>query len=254
LPSNRFLESLAGIRLIEVALKPLLKKVELSIMCLDGQEIGGRLLDVGCATGDFLVRMRELGWDVYGVDIDSNAVKIARDHNRLDVFDGTLEQACFPDDAFDAVTMSHVIEHVADPLQILKETYRILKPGGKLVLTTPNMHSLCHKIYKSSYYHLDIPRHFYILSTKSIRICAESARLKILRLGTFARSVSSTLQASREIKKNGMINGYYTGKRKGFYPNIIGYLLQGLENRVSSLIDIGEEIVLIATKEKSHNV
>jgi len=75
LPSNRFQKIFDRLQLNKVVLKPLRKKVELSIMYLDGRGIG-RLLDVGCATGEFLVRMRELGWEVLGVDIDKNAVRI----------------------------------------------------------------------------------------------------------------------------------------------------------------------------------
>ncbi|MBT9175634.1 MAG: Malonyl-(acyl-carrier protein) O-methyltransferase [candidate division WS2 bacterium] len=229
-------------------LRPLRKKVELSIMYLNGRGMG-RLLDVGCSTGEFLVKMRNLGWEVFGVDIDKNAIKIARDHNRLGVFEGTLEQARFSDNTFDAVTMSHVIEHIADPVQTLKETYRVLKPGGQLVITTPNMYSLCHKIFGSSYYHLDIPRHFYIFSPHSIRSCVERAGLKILKLNTFSKDLISTYQASKGIQKNGRLDGYYVKKRNGIiFQSITGCLLQGPVNVASRFKDIGEEIVVIAKK------
>ena len=85
-------------------------------------------LDIGCATGMLLEHMRDSrGWDVRGVEVCEESVEKARRIRRLDVFHGTLDQAGFPDDSFDVVHSSHVIEHVADPVLFLREIRRILK-------------------------------------------------------------------------------------------------------------------------------
>lgn len=127
----------------------------------------GRLLDVGCGSGDWLLSMRELGWNVAGNDFDANAVKVAVDRG-LDVTVGSLEQQNLPDDSFDAVTLSHVIEHLPDPIGTMRECARILKPGGKIVLLTPNCASLSHRFFKQDWRGLEPPRHLHVFSLKSM--------------------------------------------------------------------------------------
>ena len=128
----------------------------------------GRLLDVGCGSGDWLLSMRELGWEVMGVDLDKNAVKVGRQRG-LTVNCGALEQQNFDINSFDAVTLNHVIEHVRDPIGTLRECARILKPGGKLVVFTPNGSSLGHRIYRECWRGLEPPRHLHIFSFQSLR-------------------------------------------------------------------------------------
>jgi 2-polyprenyl-3-methyl-5-hydroxy-6-metoxy-1,4-benzoquinol methylase len=129
---------------------------------------GGRVLDVGCGSGDWLALMKEMGWRVAGVDFDQNAVKIAQERG-LDVVCGALEQQKHPDDSFDAVTLNHVIEHVPNPIETVKECLRILKPGGTLVVLTPNASSATHRIFKQDWRGLEPPRHLHIFSTRSLR-------------------------------------------------------------------------------------
>lgn len=129
---------------------------------------GGQLLDVGCGSGVWLLSMRALGWEVMGVDFDEAAVKVGR-KNGLTVNWGALEQQNFPDARFDAVTLNHVIEHVPNPVETLRECARILKPGGKLIVFTPNGSSGGHRIFKEYWRGLEPPRHLHIFSFLSMR-------------------------------------------------------------------------------------
>jgi 2-polyprenyl-3-methyl-5-hydroxy-6-metoxy-1,4-benzoquinol methylase len=150
---------------------------------------GGRLLDVGCGSGDWLMFMRGLGWQVSGNDFDANAVKTAQGRG-LDVECASLEQQKHPGGAFDAVTLSHVIEHVPDPVQTLAECRRILKPGGKLVLFTPNASSLSHRVFKNDWRGLEPPRHLHVFSTESMRPLLERAGFQNISIRPhLARSV-----------------------------------------------------------------
>ena len=135
---------------------------------------GGRLLDVGCGSGDWIMFMRGLGWQVSGNDFDAIAVKTARSRG-LEVECASLEQQNHPAGTFDAVTLSHVIEHVPDPVQTLAECRRILKPGGRLVLFTPNASSLSHRVFKQDWRGLEPPRHLHVFSTESMRPLLEHA-------------------------------------------------------------------------------
>jgi 2-polyprenyl-3-methyl-5-hydroxy-6-metoxy-1,4-benzoquinol methylase len=136
----------------------------------------GSLLDVGCGSGIWLSSMRDLGWQVEGVDFDEAAVEVARKQG-LKVRHGALEQQDYPPETFDAVTLNHVIEHVPDPVGTLMECARILKRGGKLVLSTPNTASLGHTVFGEHWRGLEPPRHLHIFS--------ESSLFRVLRLAGF---------------------------------------------------------------------
>jgi 2-polyprenyl-3-methyl-5-hydroxy-6-metoxy-1,4-benzoquinol methylase len=102
------------------------------------------LLEVGCAAGFFLKIAADAGWRAHGVEIMTPAVEYARAQLSLDVIEGTLEQAHFANASFDAVIMIETIEHLLDPISVVGEAYRVLRPGGALCITTPNYNSIMH--------------------------------------------------------------------------------------------------------------
>lgn len=138
---------------------------------------GGRLLDVGCGSGEWLAKMSGLGWQVEGIDFDENAVAVARQRG-LDVRCGTLERQNFLSGVFDAVTLNHVIEHLPDPQNTILECVRILKPGGRLVIFTPNSSSLGHKVFRQDWRGLEPPRHLHLFSVQSLRFLLEESGFK----------------------------------------------------------------------------
>ena len=99
----------------------------------------GRLLDVGCATGTFLQRAQNSGWEIRGTEYSPYAAAYAKDNLKADVFCGHLVDAHYDDSFFDVVTFWHVLEHVTDPARYLQEAHRILKPAGLLVVAVPNV-------------------------------------------------------------------------------------------------------------------
>ena len=101
----------------------------------------GRLLEVGCGQGLFLDRARGRGWEVEGVDVLAEVVRTARAERGLAVHEGELFDAGFPSERFDVVYMSEVIEHVVEPVPLLREVHRVLRPGGVAVLDTGNANS-----------------------------------------------------------------------------------------------------------------
>ncbi|HHV61683.1 MAG TPA: glycosyltransferase [Firmicutes bacterium] len=97
----------------------------------------GKLLDVGCATGKFMTLALRAGWDVEGIDVSPFAVQVARKKG-LKVHLGTVESLTLPPESFDVVTAFDVLEHVPDIRSFLEAIYTILKPGGKLILLSPD--------------------------------------------------------------------------------------------------------------------
>ena len=229
-------------------IKPIRERAELSVMILNSEK-RGKLLDVGCGNGQFLARMRSLGWEVMGVEPDGQAVEVARDCFDLTVHKGTLEEAKFSNDTIDVITMSHVIEHFGDPISTLKECYRVLKPLGRLVIVTPNIWSLGHRIFKKACYHLDPPRHFYLFSPHTLKVCTEQAGFQVIELRSEARSAHRMWVTSYLIHKNYVLPGGYPGKQN-FWLFLGGMTFQALEQGLCLITDVGEEVVLIATKQK----
>jgi 2-polyprenyl-3-methyl-5-hydroxy-6-metoxy-1,4-benzoquinol methylase len=135
---------------------------------------GGRLLEVGCGNGRQLERLAQAGWQVEGVDFDERAVQTAR-RLGLDVKLGDLESAHYPDEHFDAVILSHVIEHVPKPVALLAECRRVLRPGGQLVLATPNSESWGHRNFGKAWLGLDPPRHLLVFTPRALACAAQRA-------------------------------------------------------------------------------
>ena len=102
----------------------------------------GRLLEIGCGDGDFLVTAQAAGWRVTGVDYSATACEKARQRLKHDeVFCGELQTASLEAEQFDLCVISDVIEHVRSPMDFLKEIYGLLKPGGVLFIATPSIGS-----------------------------------------------------------------------------------------------------------------
>ncbi len=97
-----------------------------------------RFLDVGCGPGGLVELAIAEGWNASGVELSSWAVEIAKKKG-LPIIEGTLESARFPDDSFDAITLFDVLEHLPDPHPPIREIHRILKPGGVVIVETPNI-------------------------------------------------------------------------------------------------------------------
>ena len=185
-----------------LSLHPFFKEiVGMSVMHLSADQ-RGELLDVGCGSGQFLSTMKSLGWGVMGVEIDENATAIAQKEYGLKIYNGNLEEAQFPNNSFDVVTLNHVIEHVYDPIKILIECRRILKPLGKLILTTPNLESLGHTIFRKDWRGLEIPRHLMVFSHNSIEQCTQKAGFKTIELRGSARVTRDVYLDSKLIRDN----------------------------------------------------
>lgn len=98
----------------------------------------GRLLDVGAGVGELLMVARAAGWEAVGVDVDPAVVAHARERG-LDVRLGELKPLALPAGSFDLATLWNVIDFVPDPVSLLAECRRVLRPGGRIFVRTPNV-------------------------------------------------------------------------------------------------------------------
>ena len=124
---------------------------------------GQRLLDIGCGNGDFLANARDAGWTVVGIDTDPKAVAIAKQCG-LDVSVAGIDLFTGESGCFDAITLSHVLEHLHDPRQFIHAVHRLLKPGGVIFVDTPNIESLGVRRWGRNWRGLETPRHLVLFS------------------------------------------------------------------------------------------
>ncbi|MEQ1834101.1 MAG: class I SAM-dependent methyltransferase, partial [Candidatus Eisenbacteria bacterium] len=155
----------------------------------------GPLLDVGCGSGGTLRLMRELGWDAEGIDLDPQAIAVAN-HAGLRARVGTFESSELPERHYAAVTSIHVIEHVDDPAAFLRHCRRVLRPGGRVALTTPNAASLGSRVFGSRWRGLEPPRHFQVFTAAGLAHLAREAGFESVRVRTSARLAAAIVRES----------------------------------------------------------
>lgn len=143
----------------------------------------GKILDLGCGTGDILILLKKLGWDVYGIDIDKEAIKIARSRGLKNVHVGTYEDInLYPDGYFDAIRLYHVIEHLDNPFLCLQLLHKKVKLGGKIFLTTPNFDSPIRKLFGKYWANIDAPRHLFLFTPQTLKKIAKNCKLVVASL------------------------------------------------------------------------
>lgn len=139
------------------------QKLDVEFRYLPKPNPGQKLLDIGCGNGSFLASAVEAGWDVAGIDPDPQAVAAARQRG-FDVRQGLIDSYASMSNCFDAITLSHVIEHVHEPKEVIQAAYRLLKPGGLLYIDTPNIASKGCVRFGRNWRPLETPRHLVIFS------------------------------------------------------------------------------------------
>lgn len=162
---------------------------------------GGLLLDVGCGNGRFLKLASEMGWQVEGIDLDLAAVETSRSRG-FSVTCGTIDVLDDASERYDIITLSHVIEHVYDPLRLLRSLYRLLKPGGRLWLETPNLDSLGHARYGPAWRGLEPPRHLVLFNPESLASLIQLAGFNKTIKRWHGLVVYSVFAASEAITEN----------------------------------------------------
>jgi SAM-dependent methyltransferase len=167
------------------------------------------VLDIGCATGALLAFLREKGWQPMGVEISTPQAAYARRERMLDVRTLPLEENCFPPESFRAVLASHLIEHLNNPAALVREVFRILAPGGRFFVTTPNIAGfqawLFGKRWRSAIFD-----HLYLFSVKTLSALLRQSGFiveKVVTWGGLAAGLTLPrikAWADRAVKKTGL--------------------------------------------------
>jgi 2-polyprenyl-3-methyl-5-hydroxy-6-metoxy-1,4-benzoquinol methylase len=157
----------------------------------------GTLLDVGCGAGRLLNRMKKYGWKVEGVDFDEQATKKVTERYGIKTHVGDLCQCVIPDNSFDVITLSQTMEHLYDPYATLLACLRILKPGGLLVMTTPNVKSIGASEFGAMWRGWEAPRHLHLFSVASLEKLTKRAGFNIVEARTYSAGSAVVYRVSR---------------------------------------------------------
>jgi 2-polyprenyl-3-methyl-5-hydroxy-6-metoxy-1,4-benzoquinol methylase len=194
------------------------------------------LLDIGCGTGDFLGYCKEKNWNAIGLEPDGDARKLALENNKVDAFplDHLKE---IPSSSKEIITMWHVLEHVYNLNQDIKEYYRILKPGGHLVVAVPNCSSHDADHYKENWAALDLPIHLYHFIPKDIDKLMSNHGMKLQKILPMKFDSYYISMVSEKYKGGNIVSGFWRGfvsnmkakKTKNTYSSQI-YVIQKPKN------------------------
>jgi ubiquinone/menaquinone biosynthesis C-methylase UbiE len=202
-----------------------------------------KLLEIGCGSGDRIIKLNKAGWDVIGQDIDNNAYEKLTSNN-IPFILGNTDQ--LKGEQFDVILLSHVIEHVKDPVSLLKECRRLLKSNGKLYITTPNNQSFTHKLFRRYWLGLDSPRHLIVYNINSLTNILSSSGYKNIKARTIAVNTEIFAMHSIDILRYKWTNVYSAPRiGKEFIPVFLQLTLFIL-NCITRVH--GDECFVIASK------
>jgi SAM-dependent methyltransferase len=196
----------------------------------------------------YLDLMRALGWQVVGVDTSDAAVRHARESLGIDTRQGDLREVDLPERSFDAVTLSHALEHVPDPVDLLAEVRRVTKPGGRVAIVVPNVRSVGARTLGGHWFHLDTPRHLTNFSPHGLRVAIERSGLRIESLRSSARggyltALYSVRRARGEADTLAATDATFGARR------LVAAAVMGAESALSLVgLPVGQELWAVARR------
>lgn len=211
-------------------------------------EVPGVLLDIGCGAGTFLKVMADKGWQVYGLEINKEAARLAQSKG-LRVFQGDLAAANFIPESFDYIRASHSFEHMTRPHEVLDEVYRLLKPDGMLHIAVPNIVSMTAYIFGRNWYHLCAPVHAFSYSVTTTR--------RILKMHNF--QVTDIVFNSHYAGVLGSLQICFNrrSQKKSFEGSLFNNralrVVSGWIERAADLLGLGDMVEITAIKTRDSN-
>lgn len=190
-----------------------------------------RWLDIGFGAGTILNVAKNLKWNIVGLEVSKPAVEKAREMG-FDVFHGTLEDAKYPDNYFDIITASEIIEHLNNPQPFLNEIVRILRPGGLFWATTPSAKGLSYRLLSVNWTTVSPPEHIQLFSKKAIARMLQKAGFSNMQLQTHGTNPVEIIN-------------HYRSSPNGNYNS---------QNRVKSAYQLNESMERSSFKKKIKNI
>jgi len=153
---------------------------------LRGLPAGARVLDVGCGDGRLLAAFARLGCEGVGTERQADHPRAGRSAGVAEILPGDLTEVDLPEGRFDLCVYWHVLEHLHDPAASLLAARRALRPGGRLVISVPNLDSLQARWARGHWFHLDLPRHLFHFSPASLAALLSRTGFRVTRLSHYS--------------------------------------------------------------------
>ena len=198
----------------------------------------GRLLDFGCGGGSYLYEMAGRGWQVTGLDVSPQVVRSIQEELGFEALAGTLPHPDLAPGSFDVITMWQSLEHVHNPLSVLRAAYELLIPGGKLILAVPNFECLTAEWFGDNWYGLDLPRHLTHFTPRTLEEMLQTAgyRVTTLRGWVHADWLRSSAEQARVAGAGGLSTNLLLWKPLSKFVAWTSYL----RGRADSVMAIAE--------------
>ncbi|MGE0143871.1 MAG: class I SAM-dependent methyltransferase [Planctomycetota bacterium] len=229
---------------------------------------GRRLLDVGCATGALLSVADSRGWNAEGLEVGQASAAYVRDHLGLVVHGQSLFDFSPQAAGYDAVTLLEVIEHLEEPVAALRAVAEWIRPGGVLLLSTPNFDSLFRRLHGPRWWVVNCPDdHIAFFTPRTIRAAIEAVGLRLVSCRSRGFDIIGMLRAFRSVRgkdagSESPSSGYYESRHlnervKAIARSLrVARMARGVKraverlcsSRVSPVRNLGEQLVVLCTK------
>lgn len=235
------------------------KRLDEIVSTFERYRKNNRLLDVGFGAGSFLEAAARNNWQAFGVEVSQTAVEHVRERG-FEVFSGELREAGYPDEYFDVIVASEVLEHVPNPRALLEDIARVLRPGGLLWATTPHGRGISARLLGLSWSVVCPPDHLQLFSINSIRKLLTSAGLRQIELATHGTNPHELVhelyrRGSRGTQPERAAGGADFNRVESSYQlneslsgNTLGRIIKTIVNRLLNVGRLGDSIKIRAEK------
>lgn len=141
-----------------------------------------KMVDIGCGAADYMIRLRDAGWDVLGLEPSPHAAERARSTYGVKVVEDMFPSKKLPSGSFDLVTAQQVLEHLENPLDAIENMRNLLRPKGWLLLTVPNAASWSSRFFGAAWIGWDLPRHLTHFTPNSLSEMARECGFRVRRV------------------------------------------------------------------------
>jgi 2-polyprenyl-3-methyl-5-hydroxy-6-metoxy-1,4-benzoquinol methylase len=202
-----------------------------------------RAMDVGCGAGHLMAKLQRAGWTVEGIEWDPEAAAVARRNSRCRVYDGDFRSVKLPLASYHLIVLSHVLEHLDDPLSALTRIRDLLMPDGRVVLFYPNPESLGARLFGGAWFPWEVPRHLVLPTAEALSDKAGEVGLRLICKRSSNREAEVYSAISRV---------YKTGKTidpKNIRVDLYDQFVKIMERAMTAIgINVGEENILVLQK------
>ncbi len=207
----------------------------------------GRILDVGCGVGSFLVQAKGRGWDVHGTEYTDDAVAICRNKG-LTIYQGPLHEENHDSGDFDVVTYFEVIEHINNPREDLAQVRALLRPGGLFYCTTPNFSSVSRALLREKWTVIDYPEHLTYYTARTLSRLLRQHGFRVRRVESTGFSLTRYRAGTGSAEKYSIGGESEDERLRQHLEKPMGRVIKKVVNSALTLVRKGDSLKIWATK------